>query len=156
MDAAVRRADPAWAAYLTSTVVDFVVWGSRPTGYVDPHAAQWLEPLLCSNPSKAARQILREVLREAKAVDPVLRDAMLQTHRRPIDCLKSRLPLPTRAAIWAATVCVPNVGEAAGRHSGTPARRNPSLMRSSLPECLNTARSGKVRKETSGRSVASR
>src|SRR5215218_5429611 len=34
MDAAVSRADPAWAAYLTSTVVDFVVWGSRPTGYV--------------------------------------------------------------------------------------------------------------------------
>ena len=96
MDAAVRRADPAWAAYLTSTVVDFVVWGSRPTGYVDPDAAQWLEALLCSNPSKAARQILREVLREAQAVDPVLkgRDArlQLQTHRRPIDRLKSSLP----------------------------------------------------------------
>ena len=71
LDAAVRRADPAWAAYLTSTVVDFVVWGSRPTGYVDPDAAQWLQALLCCNPSKAARQILREVLREAQAVDPV-------------------------------------------------------------------------------------
>src|SRR5215213_2468524 len=96
MDAAVRRADPAWAAYLTSTVVDFVVWGSRPTGYVDPDAAQWLEALLCSNRSKAARQILREVLREAQAVDPVLRDAMLalqlRTHRGPIDGLKSSLP----------------------------------------------------------------
>ena len=33
---------------------------------VDPNAAQWLEALLCSNPSKAARQILREVLREAQ------------------------------------------------------------------------------------------
>src|SRR3954468_24090799 len=82
MDAAVRRADPAWAAYLTSTVVDFVVWGSRPTGYAD--AAQWLEALLCSNRSKAARQILREVLREAQAVDPVLRDAMLASSFAPI------------------------------------------------------------------------
>jgi hypothetical protein len=84
MDAAVRRADPAWAAYLTSTVVDFVVWGSRPTGYVDPNAAQWLEALLCSNPSKAARQILREVLREAQAVDTILRDAMLASSFAPI------------------------------------------------------------------------
>jgi hypothetical protein len=84
MDAAVRRADPAWARYVTSTVVDFVVWGSRPTGYVDPDAAQWLEALLCSNPSKAARQILREVLREAQAVDPVLREAMLASSFKPI------------------------------------------------------------------------
>ena len=84
MDGAVRRADPAWAAYPTSTVVDFVVWGSRPIGYVDPDAAQWLEALLCSNPSKAARQILREVLRKAQAVDPVLRDAMLASSFKPI------------------------------------------------------------------------
>jgi hypothetical protein len=83
MDAAVRRADPAWAAYLTSTVVDFVVWGSRPTGYVDPDAAQWLEALLCSNPSKAA-QILREMRPEAQAVDPVLRDAMLASSFIPV------------------------------------------------------------------------
>ena len=40
--------------------------------------------LLCSNPSKAARQILREVLREAQAVDPVLRDAMLASSFKPI------------------------------------------------------------------------
>src|SRR5215210_2658513 len=84
MDAAVRRADPAWAAYLTSTVVDFVVWGSRPTGDVDRDAAKWLQALLCSNPSKTARQILREVLREAQAVDPALRDAMLATSFKPI------------------------------------------------------------------------
>src|SRR3954453_17853229 len=84
MDGAVRRSDPAWAAYLTSTVVDFVVWGSRPTGYVDPNAAQWLEAMLCSNPSKAARQILGEVLREAQSVDPVLRDAVLACSFKPI------------------------------------------------------------------------
>ena len=84
MDGAVRQTDLAWAAYLTSTVVDFVVWGSRPTGYVDPDAAHWLEALLCSNPSKAARQILREVLHEAQAMDPVLRDAMLASSFKPI------------------------------------------------------------------------
>src|SRR5215211_1600367 len=84
IDGAVRRADPAWAAYLTSTVVDFVVWGSRPTGYVDPDAAHSLEARLCSNPSKAACQILREVMREAQAVDPVLRDAMLASSFKPI------------------------------------------------------------------------
>jgi hypothetical protein len=43
IDRSVGRVDPAWAAYLSRTIMDFVVWGSRPTGYVDEETAHWFE-----------------------------------------------------------------------------------------------------------------
>ena len=52
---------PKMGAYLSDTIVDFVVWGCRPTGYVDQETARWLEALLRVNQTKAARQILGEV-----------------------------------------------------------------------------------------------
>ena len=84
LDRTVERTDPAWAAYLSGTIVDFVVWGSRPTGYVDQETARWLETLLRVNQTKAARQILGEVLHEAEGVDQVLRDSMLACSFTPI------------------------------------------------------------------------
>src|SRR4051812_876026 len=35
LDQAVPKSDPAWAGHLVNLVVDFAVWESRPTGYVD-------------------------------------------------------------------------------------------------------------------------
>jgi hypothetical protein len=84
LDRTVERMDPTWAAYLSDTIVDFVVWGSRPTGYVDQETAHWLETLLCVKPTKAAGRILREVLHEAEGVDEVLRDSMLACSFAPI------------------------------------------------------------------------
>jgi hypothetical protein len=84
LDRTVERTDPAWAAYLSGTIMDFVVWGSRPTGYVDQETARWLETLLRVNQTKAARQILGEVLHEAEGVDQVLRDSMLACSFTPI------------------------------------------------------------------------
>ena len=84
LDRTVERMDPTWAAYLSDTIVDFVVWGCRPTGYVDQETARWLETLLRVNQTKAARQILGEVLHEAEGVDQVLRDSMLACSFTPI------------------------------------------------------------------------
>ena len=84
LDRTVERMDPTWAAYLSDTIVDFVVWGCRPTGYVDQETAHWLETLLSVKPTKAARQILGEVLHEAEGVDQVLTDSMLACSFTPI------------------------------------------------------------------------
>jgi hypothetical protein len=84
IDRTVERMDPAWVAYLSGTIMDFVVWGSRPTGYVDQETARWLETLLRVNQTKAARQILGEVLHEAEGVDQVLRDSILACSFTPI------------------------------------------------------------------------
>jgi len=84
IDRTVERMDPTWAAYLSDTIVDFVVWGCRPTGYVDRETARWLETLLGVKSTKAARRILREVLHEAEGVDDVLRDSMRACSFAPI------------------------------------------------------------------------
>jgi hypothetical protein len=69
----VPAADPAWKGFLVKAVVDFVVWGARPTGYVDPDTARWLTGLLAKRgTSRLARRIAREVVREAQQVDPRL------------------------------------------------------------------------------------
>jgi hypothetical protein len=74
LDQAVTRADPAWAGYLVGIVVEFAVWGSRPTGYIDAETARWLAAWLsCEKPSKAVLRIGREVISEAQDVDEALR-----------------------------------------------------------------------------------
>lgn len=83
LDQAVTKSDPAWAGYLVRIVVDFAVWGSRPTGYVDEETAHWLATwLACEKPSKAVLRIGREVVSEAQAVDDVLR-AFVERGREP-------------------------------------------------------------------------
>jgi hypothetical protein len=84
LDRTVEHMDPIWAAYLSDTIADFVVWGSRPTGYVDQETAHWLETLLCVKPTKVTRRILREVLNEAEGVDQVARNSMLACSLTPI------------------------------------------------------------------------
>src|SRR3954462_15021080 len=46
LDQTVSRADRAFADWLVAMMVDFVVWGMRPTGTVDAETAAWLPPLL--------------------------------------------------------------------------------------------------------------
>jgi hypothetical protein len=74
LDHAVPKADPAWAGYLVALVVDFAVWGSRPTGSVDEDTARWLAAWLsCETPSKNLLRIGREVVSEAQDVGAALR-----------------------------------------------------------------------------------
>ena len=69
--------------WLVAAVVDFAVWGERPTGYVEGEAAAWL-PGLCPVTAwrpRLPRMIAREIEREAEAVDEAI--AGLATKRPP-------------------------------------------------------------------------
>ena len=65
---------PAFADYLVATVVDFVVWQSRPTGIVDRATAHWLMASLAAGegPTPTARRIAFEIVREAERCDDLL------------------------------------------------------------------------------------
>ena len=67
-------ADPNFAEYLVRAVVDFAVWGARPTGYVDQDTARWLVATLScgEGPSAAASRIAFEIVKEAEQVDEAL------------------------------------------------------------------------------------
>jgi hypothetical protein len=71
LDASVAKADASWTDWLVASVVDFAVWGERPTGTVEGEAASWLTQALTQNGlrTKAARLIAREIAREAQSVD---------------------------------------------------------------------------------------
>lgn len=92
LDRAVPGADPAFADFLVAQIVDFAVWTSRPTGYVDQDTARWLVASLgCgSGPSENARRIAFEVVKEAEQVDEVLLAfAMRGTKHRSGDAARS-------------------------------------------------------------------
>lgn len=74
IDATIGRADPAWSDWLVAAIVDFAVWGERPTGYVEGEAAAWLAATLqkSGTTTRAARLIVREIAREAERVDAAI------------------------------------------------------------------------------------
>src|SRR5215212_445492 len=66
LEQTVGRADRAFADWLVAMMVDFVVWGMRPTGTVDADAAAWLTPLLVGQrTTKTMRRLARELAAEA-------------------------------------------------------------------------------------------
>jgi hypothetical protein len=74
LDRAVAKADAAFAEFLVRAVVDYAVWGGRPTGYVDQDGARWLtQSLSCgAGPTETAARIAFEIVKEAQEVDEVL------------------------------------------------------------------------------------
>jgi hypothetical protein len=65
--------DPSWADFLTAVMVDYVVWGSRPTGRVPAETAAWLvTAFTCGEPTGNAVRIARAIVAEAQDVDPEL------------------------------------------------------------------------------------
>lgn len=78
LDRAVKRADTAaeeaWGELFTTLLVDFAVWGARPTGYVDQKIARWLVTAVnaCGGPSENARRAIAQMVREAQRVDEAL------------------------------------------------------------------------------------
>ncbi len=73
LDRSVDRADRDWRDYLTTTVRDFVIWGSLPAGRIDGDKAEWLVTVLRRSSPKTASAIAREVVRQAPEVDNALR-----------------------------------------------------------------------------------
>ena len=112
LDQSVSRADPALSAWLVAGMVDFAVWSTRPTGYVDRETAEWLVSMLGGSrgPTRTALLIAGEIVREAQDVDEAL--------------LSWRRDLP-RAELR------PSLGRASLGHMWSDARstRAPSLWR---------------------------
>ena len=74
LDRALPEKDESWHGFMIQTVVEFVVWSSRPTGRVDRETAEWLIASLgCgTGPSETAVAIAFEVVREAEGSDEAL------------------------------------------------------------------------------------
>ena len=71
LDRAVPNADPLWAEFFVASLVEFVVWTSQPTGYVDNETARWLITALMpmDRATGNAHRAGLEIIREAQQVD---------------------------------------------------------------------------------------
>lgn len=83
---ALERAVPAsedFADFLVATVVDYVVWGERSTGYVDRETATWLAATISgrSGPSPVGARLAQEIVREAQASAETLTVFALEANR---------------------------------------------------------------------------
>ena len=84
IDRSISSVDAGWDDFLVENLVDFVVWTSRPTGYVDADATDWLIASLSGKdgPAGAAMRIVFEVIREAEHVDEALLIFALRSTQR--------------------------------------------------------------------------
>ncbi len=66
--------EESFSIFLAAAVVDFVVWGERPTGTIDRDTAAWLAASIGgrSGPTRTGARIAMEVVREAESTDETL------------------------------------------------------------------------------------
>ncbi|MCJ2122002.1 hypothetical protein [Methylobacterium sp. J-077] len=76
-------ASDAFADFLVASVVDFAVWGLRPTGYIDREVAAWLAGSLTGRdgPSPVGARIAMEIVREAQGSAEALMAFALDANR---------------------------------------------------------------------------
>lgn len=76
-------ADGAFADALVALVVDFAVWGERPSGYVDRTVAAWLAASIAglTGPTPAGARIAMEIVREAQGSAEALMVFALEANR---------------------------------------------------------------------------
>ncbi|GBU17114.1 MULTISPECIES: hypothetical protein [Methylobacterium] len=81
---AVTDADGAFGDWLVAAIVDFSVWGERPTGRIERETAAWLRASLTGRdgPSELSARIAIAVVREAQASDESLVAFALDANRR--------------------------------------------------------------------------
>jgi len=99
LDQTISRADRAFADWLVAMMVDFVVWGVRPTGSVDAETAAWLTPVLVGQrATKTIRRLARELAAEAQqGATALLSPALNGTSE---DCASAQIavgPMPLAA-----------------------------------------------------------
>src|SRR4051812_19949515 len=95
LDQAVAAAAPGWADFFVGSLVEFVVWTSRPTGHVGEEEARWLVASLClgHGPTENGLRAAFEIVREAHTVDEaLLAFAMRGPQRRPSDLSEPARP----------------------------------------------------------------
>jgi hypothetical protein len=74
--------DESWGDALVALMLDFVVWGSRPTGRITAEDARWLAVALeVDAPSETALRIARAIIDEAEEVDEALISLVLRARR---------------------------------------------------------------------------
>lgn len=86
LDRAVPHGDEGFGDLLLALVVDFAVWGERPTGTVDPDVARWLAASLGNGtgPSPLAARIALAIVQEAQSSDEhFIAFALAARARRP-------------------------------------------------------------------------
>ena len=67
------EAHESWAEALVALMVDYVVWGARPTGAVTTENARWLAAALeLGGPTETAMRIAYAVVEEAQTTDEAL------------------------------------------------------------------------------------
>ncbi len=83
LDRAMPEADEAFGEWLVASVVDFAVWGERPTGHIDADTAHWLAAsLACGRgPTATGARIAVEVVREAETSHAALIAFALKANR---------------------------------------------------------------------------
>jgi hypothetical protein len=73
LDRQVPKIDSDWALWLIPAIVQFVVWGERPTGVVQEETVNWLVTALAGDgvppATRMARHIAREIAEEAHAFE---------------------------------------------------------------------------------------
>lgn len=71
LERAVPAADAAFGDHLVTMLVDFAVWGERPSGHVDADVARWLAASLGNGtgPTRLAARAAFEIVREAHVTD---------------------------------------------------------------------------------------
>src|SRR3954469_10007013 len=90
LDQSISRADRAFADWLVAMMVDFVVWGVRPTGTVDAETTAWLTPFLVGQrATKTMRRLARELAAEAEQGGAALPSPALKGASE--DCASARV-----------------------------------------------------------------
>lgn len=98
LDRAVADQHEDFATFLTATIVDFAVYGERPTGRITPETAAWLSASLAGRkgPTLTGSRIAREIVREATVSDEALIAFALKANRwtgQAPECRTGQLPL---------------------------------------------------------------
>lgn len=82
LDRAVET-DASFADFLVAAIIDFAVWGERPTGFIDRDIAAWLAVSIGgrSGSTPTGARIAMEVVREAQNSDEALIAFALEANR---------------------------------------------------------------------------
>ena len=76
-------ADESWGDVLVALMVDYVVWGTRPTGKVTAEDGEWLSGALeVGTPTPTALRIAYAVAEEAEQIDESLLAFILRGRQR--------------------------------------------------------------------------
>ncbi len=83
LDRVVVDIDDSFTAFLVAGIVDFAVWGERPTGRIDRAIAAWLAASLGAGagPTATGARIAMEIVREAENSDELLIAFALEANR---------------------------------------------------------------------------